>query len=108
MDQITYREAVERTWKKGETIQEDLSNMALGIAGEAGEIADSIKKVIHHGHILDREETIEEIGDLEYYLTQLKKYLKVSDEYIREMNIHKLKKRYPEGFSSEASINREI
>ena len=39
-----------------------LSNTGLGITGEAGEVADLIKKHLHHGHELDKEHLAKEPG----------------------------------------------
>lgn len=84
-----------------------LLNFALGAAGEAGEIADYIKKVIFHGHDLDEDKLIKEIGDALWYLSQIAQVIGVPLEVIAEANIAKLQARYPEGFSETASQNRE-
>ena len=44
-----------------------LQNAALGLAGEAGEFADVIKKVSFQGHQLDQNHLAEEIGDVLWY-----------------------------------------
>jgi NTP pyrophosphatase (non-canonical NTP hydrolase) len=106
MDNKRYREAIDRTMNNDLTEKEKLSMLALGIAGEAGEIVDTLKKVLYHGHELDREDLIKELGDLEWYVTHLKKLLNISSDYVRMKNIEKLKKRYPNGFSEQDSINR--
>lgn len=107
MDNLRYRNAIDRTMNKDLTEKEKLSMLAMGIAGEAGEIVDSLKKVLYHGHELDLDEFILELGDLEYYLQHLKKHYKISDERVYIDNIMKLQRRYPQGFSEEASRNRE-
>jgi len=84
----------------------ELLNGALGLTGEAGEVADLIKKEIFHGHKFKVEDLIKELGDVCWYLALTCHSIGVSLEYVMEQNIEKLKKRYPEGFSSEASINR--
>lgn len=84
----------------------DLLNGALGLPGEAGEVADMVKKYIFHGHELDLDELIKELGDVCWYLALTCHSIGVSLEYVMEQNIEKLKKRYPEGFSESASINR--
>lgn len=84
-----------------------LSNVGLGIAGEAGEVADLIKKHLHHGHELDRDKLIKELGDVAWYLALGCSVLKVDMKTVLWKNVEKLKKRYPEGFSSERSINRD-
>lgn len=84
----------------------ELLNGALGLTGEAGETADMIKKYIFHGHELDREALVKELGDVCWYVALLCKAIDVSLEEVLTKNIDKLKARYPEGFSESASINR--
>ena len=83
-----------------------LLNGALGLTGEAGEVSDIIKKHVFHGHDLDTDELIKELGDCAWYIALICTALGVSLDTVLERNIEKLKKRYPEGFSSSASINR--
>jgi NTP pyrophosphatase (non-canonical NTP hydrolase) len=112
MDEQRYREATERTWnvkqKPMTTEEQELSNIAMGIGGEAGELVDLLKKVIHHGHEMDRDKLIKELGDLKYYVTRLQMFYGISDDIVMMENVIKLRSRYPEGFSSQASINREL
>lgn len=86
----------------------ELLNGALGITGEAGEVADLIKKHVFHGHDLNRDEIVKELGDVCWYVALLATSIGVGLDEILERNIEKLKRRYPEGFSSAASINRKI
>jgi NTP pyrophosphatase (non-canonical NTP hydrolase) len=108
MDSVQYRKAIERTMNPSLSEKEKLTMLAMGIAGEAGEIVDTLKKVIFHGHELDRNELIKELGDLEWYLQHLKKHYNISDEIVYISNIMKLNKRYPNGFSEKDSINRKV
>ena len=85
----------------------ELLNGALGLTGEAGEVAELIKKHIFHGHALSTGDLVKELGDVCWYLALLSTAIGVSLEDIMIENIEKLKRRYPEGFSSEASIKRE-
>jgi NTP pyrophosphatase (non-canonical NTP hydrolase) len=88
---------------------EALALCGLGLTGEAGEIADIIKKIVFHGHDFDenqRHNFLEEAGDLAWYLAYLCRTLGSNFEEIFQMNIDKLAKRYPDGFSREASIAR--
>jgi len=82
-------------------------NFALGIAGEAGEVADYIKKVLYHGHVMDEEVLCKELGDVLWYVTTLASTAGLTLEEVARKNIEKLRKRYPDGFSQEKSINRE-
>lgn len=85
----------------------DLLNGALGLTGEAGEVADIIKKYIFHGHKLDRDEIVKELGDVLWYVALLCETIGVSIEDVMTKNIDKLKNRYLDGFSVKASLNRE-
>lgn len=85
----------------------ELLNGALGLSGEAGEVADMIKKHIFHGHDLKSDDLIKELGDVCWYLALLCHAIDVPLEEVMSRNIEKLKKRYPEGFSESASINRK-
>jgi NTP pyrophosphatase (non-canonical NTP hydrolase) len=79
---------------------------AVGIAGEAGEVVDNIKKAIFHQHGLDRQKLKEELGDLLWYMAGLCTQLGLSLDEVMVSNIEKLRKRYPGGFSVEDSKNR--
>ena len=83
-----------------------LINSVMGLCGESGEAIDLVKKYLHQGHPLDREGLIKELGDIAWYLAEAATALDVSLEEIMERNIEKLKKRYPEGFSSAQSQRR--
>ena len=78
----------------------------LGIAGEAGELTDYIKKGILHQHGVDRTHIKEELGDLLWYMAGLAGQYNIPLEDIMEFNVIKLLARYPSGFSTEASIHR--
>lgn len=86
----------------------ELLNGALGLTGEAGEVADEIKKHIFHGHRLDLDAICKELGDVMWYIALICSALNISLEYVMTQNINKLMERYPEGFSSEASKHRKV
>ena len=83
-----------------------LINSVMGLCGESGEAIDIVKKWLAHGHALDEEHLKKELGDIAWYLAEAATALDVSLEEIFRANIDKLKKRYPEGFTSADSINR--
>lgn len=101
-----YQEKALRTWNSGGTKTLRVSNAALGLTGEAGECADIVKKEHYHQHEIDPQEMKKELGDTLYYLAILASEYGFTLRDIAETNIQKLSKRYPEGFSSEASIQR--
>lgn len=79
---------------------------ALGLTGEAGEVADIVKKHVYHGHELDRINLVKELGDVLWYVAYTAERLGVSLQEVAEINIAKLKARYPNGFESTRSIDR--
>lgn len=83
-----------------------LATFALGVAGEAGEVADLIKKHLGHGHPLDVQKLKLELGDVLWYVAALAALHEIPLSEVAEANIEKLTKRYPDGFSTERSINR--
>ena len=85
----------------------NLSNAGLGIAGESGEVADVIKKHLHHGHPLDKQRLAKEIGDVCWYVALCCELIETDLETVLQLNVDKLKARYPEGFSTERSLHRE-
>lgn len=102
-----YQTQAKRTAPVSPSRRNDLANYALGLAGEAGEVGDIIKKHLFHGHPLDRENLKDELGDVLWYLSNLANSVDISLQDIADHNIEKLYARYPEGFSEERSINRE-
>jgi NTP pyrophosphatase (non-canonical NTP hydrolase) len=83
-----------------------LINSVMGLCGESGEAIDIVKKWFAHGHELDKEHLAKELGDIAWYLAEAATALDLNLEDIFQANIEKLKKRYPEGFEKEKSINR--
>lgn len=94
--------------KPGREIKESLTSeqahlihMGIGIAGEAGELLDAVKKHSIYQKSLDRENVIEELGDLEFYLEGLRQGIGVSRDAVLEYNREKLSKRYHQGTYSD-------
>lgn len=103
-----YQEAVKRTVNNNLSERETRLNFALGLAGESGEVIDTIKKIEFHSHVVSEDKIGEELGDVMWYVANLCNVLNLSLEDVLQGNIDKLKKRYPKGFTSEASKNRII
>jgi NTP pyrophosphatase (non-canonical NTP hydrolase) len=102
-----YQNLAMMTLNKDLTKKEALVNSVMGLNGEAGEVIDLVKKHLFHGHVLNKEELIKELGDVAWYLAEAAYALDIDLETILKLNIEKLKKRYPEGFSTKDSINRK-
>jgi NTP pyrophosphatase (non-canonical NTP hydrolase) len=101
-----YTENMKRTAGSLELNNENLCWGAMGISGEAGEVTDYLKKVVFHTHELDKLKLAEELGDVLWYLACTAELISYDLEKIAEMNIEKLKKRYPGGWDVERSKNR--
>ena len=84
-----------------------LINGVMGLCGESGEVIDIVKKWLAQGHELNREKILAELGDVAWYLAEVAYALDTPLEDVLKGNIEKLKKRYPEGFEAEKSINRK-
>jgi NTP pyrophosphatase (non-canonical NTP hydrolase) len=72
---------------------------AVGVSGEAGELLDAVKKHWAYNKPLDRENVIEELGDLMFYITHLMCVMKLSYVEIINANVTKLRHRYPQGYT---------
>lgn len=80
--------------------------LSLGLAGEAGEFADYIKKVVFHLQEVEEDKLVKELGDVLWYLSVLAYHLGFTMDEIVKANIKKLDTRYQEGFSPEDSLTR--
>lgn len=88
------------------TARELLLNSALGLCGESGEVADLLKKYHFQGHNLDIDHVAKELGDIAWYLAVGAYSIGYDLEEILQMNVDKLKARYPNGFSADRSLHR--
>lgn len=102
-----YQKLSTRTLNKDLEKGNQLVNMILGINGEVGELTDLFKKYWFQGHDLNRYWVVGELGDIMFYIINLCTLLGIDMEDVLETNVLKLRKRYPDGFSCEKSINRE-
>jgi NTP pyrophosphatase (non-canonical NTP hydrolase) len=108
-----FRAMVRRLVKPGHEVllsltpkKADLWHAATGIATESGELLDSVKKVVIYNQELDRQNAIEELGDIEFYLEQLRFALQVDRNQILQANIEKLNKRYGQSYSDQQAKER--
>lgn len=81
-------------------------NACLGLSGEVGEFNDMIKKWVFHEKDLDMEHAKKEADDILWYVAMLCESFGWNMNEIMQMNVDKLKARYPEGFDVERANNR--
>lgn len=79
----------------------------LGLSGEVGELVDMVKKSIFHGTLFDETHFKKELGDIMWYMALICHTFGYDLDEILEMNIDKLKARYPEGFDTYLANHRE-
>lgn len=113
-DAVTFEAMVAALVKPGEKIIEDLTpesahnlHMAVGVSGEAGELLDAVKRQAIYKKPIDRENVIEEMGDIEFYLEGLRKSLGITREETLAYNMKKLGERYKNFvYSNQAAQDR--
>lgn len=106
MNPAEYRTNRRRTSRRGLTWEDELLNASLGL-GEAGELQNLIKKHVFHEHDFDPVAITDEAGDLLYYIDWLLELIGSDIPAAMEFNVEKLRKRYPNGFDTFASRNRD-
>jgi len=83
-------------------------NGVMGLAGESGECVDLMKKHLFQGHPLDAEHLAKELGDVAWYLAVTAHAIGYDLETVIQMNVNKLRNRYPDGFDPERSLHRAV
>lgn len=105
------KKALDRLKDKLESItQYDIGgifNAALGLSGEVGEFNDLLKKWVFHEKELDVEHVKKELGDIMWYVAMMCHSFNWNLDDILQMNVDKLKVRYPEGFDVALANNRK-
>jgi NTP pyrophosphatase (non-canonical NTP hydrolase) len=101
-----YQDLAGRTANKSLELKTRAAVAGLGLAGETGEAVELLKKWIGHGHLLETEVFQKELGDVLWYVAELANVLGLDLQEVAQENIEKLKRRYPEGFSSADSQAR--
>lgn len=86
--------------------QERLVENTLGLVGEAGEVAEKIKKLIRDSNRFHNEEIMKELGDVVFYATALANIYGRGLQEILEINIKKLDDRQKRGTLKGNGDNR--
>lgn len=87
-------------WVEGKIVtegQERLIENVLGLVGEAGEVAEKIKKMIRDDSRFTQDDIIKELGDVLFYTTALANFYNKNLGYVIELNIKKLDDRQDRG-----------
>ena len=102
-----YEMAATRTLNPALDDRERLFDAAAGLAEEAGEVLGQVRKHLYQERPLDRERLTTELGDALWCLTIAARSIGVSLDAVARANIEKLRRRHPNGFTSEAGLGRD-
>lgn len=92
---------------QGDISVSQLLNGALGLTGEAGEVSDLIKKGIFHEKGIDLKHLKKECGDVMWYLAMIADACNFTLDEVMQMNVDKLRARYPQGFDTYKANHRQ-
>jgi NTP pyrophosphatase (non-canonical NTP hydrolase) len=101
-----YQRLSGRTINASLSVDQRLLDASAGLAEEAGEVLGLVRKHLFMHHDLDTARLTTELGDALWCLTAAAGALGLSLEEVAAANLAKLRRRYPEGYSDEASVNR--
>lgn len=100
-----YQKLAARTISNDLTPLGQLRHGLFGLCGEVGEVHSLFQKE-YQGHSLDKEHLLKELGDCLWMIAEICTATEVDLENVAQINIDKLKARYPKGFSADKSLNR--
>ena len=101
-----YQELAIRTMNKNLKRSESEKHALHGLVGEVGELHSLYQKV-YQGHDFDGLHAMKELGDLLWFIAEYCTANGWSMNDVAQMNIDKLKARYPDGFEAEKSLHRK-
>ncbi len=96
MDLKEYQEFCSKGVLPATLEREPIVGFALGLVGETGEVVDDIKKRIYHGRDISVLHTMEELGDVMWYIANICNVYNISLQEVIDFNVKKLKARYQE------------
>ncbi len=99
-----------QTYRFQETngISPRLEHSMFGLVTEVGEFADALKRAKIYGKAIDKVNLAEELGDILWYMSLALKDLGLSYEQVMDINIAKLKARFPDKYTDDKAINRDL
>lgn len=84
-----------------------LTHAAIGLSGEAGELCSLVQKAAWYGNPITVGQLKEELGDALWYVCEACTALGLELGDVMAHNVAKLRRRYPEGFSEQAAVERK-
>jgi hypothetical protein len=110
MDANEYQKLALRTEKTPEFAKHlsRLLHALLGVCTEAGELQDMVKKHLIYGREFDRVNVLEECGDILWYIALALDTCGYDLEACMQQNINKLRVRFPDKFTEEQALTRDL
>lgn len=106
MQMNEYQKLAARTINRKVYPEQQAYHALHGMVGEIGEIHSLFQKT-YQGHALSYEHLMKELGDLLWFIAEYCTAIGWTLEEVAQLNIDKLKARYPEGFSEDKSLHRK-
>ena len=98
-----YQSAASRTLNPSLDDRERLVDAAAGLAEEAGEVLGLVRKHVYMNHELDRGRIVKELGDALWCIAAVAGAVGVTLDDVAASNLAKLRQRYPDGYTDDAS-----
>jgi len=96
-------------WVEGKVLTKGYTRQmenTLGLVGEAGEVAEKLKKSLRDNTNLDKKEMMKELGDVLFYVAALANLYGGTLQSVAEMNVDKLDSRQKRGTIKGSGDNR--
>ena len=96
-------------WVEGKIVTEGETRLVentLGLVGEAGEVAEKIKKMLRDSNKISPDEIVKELGDVVFYATALATYFDSDLTEVLRVNMDKLNSRAKRGVIKGSGDNR--
>jgi NTP pyrophosphatase (non-canonical NTP hydrolase) len=96
-------------WVEGKIVTEGQTRLVentLGLVGEAGEVAEKIKKLLRDSNKVNSDEIVKELGDVVFYATALANYFHSDLTEVLQINMDKLNSRARRGVIKGSGDNR--
>lgn len=108
MEYKEYKDKAQRTLALLPNELDNNLHMMLGMQTESAELSDVFKKHLAYGKDIDWVNIKEELGDLMWYIANFCNLNDIDLEEVMETNINKLCARFPEKFTQENALNRDL
>lgn len=108
MQSNEYQSLSMRTKPESDSPIEDMIHASFGLATETGEFVDIIKRQCFYRKPIDVAHVEEELGDILWYISLAASANGLQLGTIMEKNVAKLAARYPDKFTEEKAIERDV